>query len=470
MEKKMILKINSSNVKYENEIKYALKDVNLKVYENEIISIIGESGSGKTTLAKYILGLNEDIADSKVQEYTFNDIRIDLEPEKMKKLYGDTISMVLQDPVASLNPTLKIGTQIQILLKEKYKKITNTEIEEKIEQIFKKIKIENYKEIIKKYPIEISGGMNQRINIALSLIKEPKLLIMDEPTSAIDADNRLNLIQLIKEIQKERKFSIIFITHDILLAQKIADRIIVMKKGKIVEEIIKNNKGFVFNNEYTKVLYNSALLKVNEDKNINKEILVKLKNVVKQFNNNTVINNISFNVLKNETLGLIGKSGSGKTTICKLIMGVYKPTGGYIKVSPNIKIEMVYQNANSAINPNQTIYKILNEENYIKKRKEYELEEIQQYLKDFNLPEDILKRKTTELSGGQKQIINIIRALLNKPDIIILDEPTSSLDVLSQKKLLDLLNYIKIKYSLTYIIISHDDKVIKYMCDRYIQI
>ena len=469
MNNKKIIDIKSLNINYYNNGK-VIDNINFKLYENEIVSIIGESGSGKTTLAKYIMGLNNDITNSIVEKYIINDLKVDNNPNLISQLYGDTISMVLQDPVMSLNPTLKIGKQFKIILKEKYGNIKNNELDRKLDQIFKEINIDNYKEVINKYPAEISGGMNQRINIALSIIKEPKILILDEPTSAIDASNRINLIQLIKRIKEKRNLSIIFITHDILLAQNIADRIIVMRKGKIIEESIKVKETFNFKNKYTKKLYENANL-IGKNSYRNESIsLVSFSNVTKSFNKKDVIKNLNFNIFQNETLGIVGESGSGKTTICKLIMGIYKPTKGTIKIKENIKIEMVYQNANTSINPDQKIYKVLNEENYIKKRKEYNKDEIQQYLKEFNLPIDVLERKSSELSGGQKQLISIIRALLNKPDIIILDEPTSSLDVSSQKILLDLLKEIKKKYALTYIIISHDNKVIKYMCDRYIEI
>lgn len=463
-----IINIKSLSISFNNN--KVIDDMDFQLYENEIVSIIGETGSGKTTLAKYIMGLNMEVTKITVKEYWLNYLRIDLNQTMISQLYGNTISMVFQDPVTSLNPTLKIGKQLKIVLKEKYENMSNNEVEKRIECIFKEINIDNYKEVINKYPAEISGGMNQRINIALSLIKEPKILIMDEPTSAIDLDNRLNLIELIKKIKQNRKLSVIFITHDILLAKKIADRIIVIKKGKIIEGCKKENNKFNFNSQYAKKLYKNASL---DTKNIypkNDIAIIEFNNVMKSFNKQQVIDNISFNVYKNDTLGIVGKSGSGKTTICKLIVGIYEQTKGIINIKNNIRIEMVYQNPNTSINPKKKIYKILNEENYINKRKEYNKEEIQQYLKDFNLPIDVLERKSFELSGGQNQIISIIRALLNKPDIIILDEPTSSLDVSSQKKVLDLLKMVKKKYFLTYIIVSHDEKVIDYMCNRCFKI
>lgn len=466
MNRKKIINIKNLKAKYGNI--EAIKGIDFKLYNNEIVGIIGESGSGKTTLAKFILGIN-NIVHYTCDEYIINNYQINNNLENIKELYGNTISMTLQNPFDSLNPTIKIGTQIRILLKEYYKNISKDEINEKIKQIFKEINIKNYQEVIKKYPAELSGGMNQRINIAMSLIKEPKILIMDEPTSAIDEDNRKNLLELIKKIKEHRNLSVIFITHDILLAKIISDRLVLMKDGLIIEETTKE-KEFSFKSEYAKELYKSALLENNSSKKGKKTKLLNFNNVSKSFNNNKIIDNISFTIYKNDIFGIIGESGSGKTTICKMIMNIYKPSSGLIELEKNSKVEMVYQNASTSIDCNQSIYNILNEENIILKKEKHSIEEIKKYTKDFNLPENVLNLKTNSLSGGQKQIISIIRALLNKPDLIILDEPTSSLDATSQKKMLDLLIKIKEKYNLTYIIISHDLKVIDYMCNRFINI
>lgn len=470
--KNNVLSIEKLNLSYivDNTKFPALKDITFCLYENELVSIIGESGSGKTTLVKYIMGLNRDITDVDVSSYNLYNERIDLATEKLKTLYGNTISMVMQDSIMALNPTLKIGDQLKIMIKEKYQNTNKNFLKEKYKQIFEEVKIDNYNTILKKYPAELSGGMNQRVNIALNLIKEPKILIMDEPTSSVDADNRLNIVNLIKGIQKRRRLSVIFITHDILLAKEIADRIIVMKEGKKIEEVSKKEGAFLFNEDYSKKLISNSVLNCFfEDKKC-EETIIEMNKVNKSFNDNVVLDNFNMFLNRNETLGIVGKSGSGKTTICKIIMGIYKPNGGNINFEKGISIEMVYQNASTALNPSQTIYKILNEENIIKKKNNFSKEEIKSYLNDFNLPVDVLERKSNELSGGQKQIISIIRALLNKPNVIILDEPTSSLDVSSQKILLDLLKQVKDKYNLTYILISHDLQVINYMCNRCIEI
>ena len=466
MSKKKLISIKNLTAKYGNNV--VLNSIDFKIFNNEIVGIIGESGSGKTTLAKYLLGINNE-ATYVADEFILNDINIHNNLDKIRSMYGDTISMTLQNPFDSLNPTVKIGKQIKILLKEYYKGITKNEIDNKTSQIFKEINIKNYKSVLDKYPLELSGGMNQRINIAMSLIKEPKILIMDEPTSAIDQDNRINLINLIKEIKNNRNLTIVFITHDILLAKTICDRLVLMKDGNIVEDITKKN-GFILKTKYAKDLYNSASLLSADNYKNNNELLVSFDKISKSFKKNKVLDKISFNIYKNDIFGIIGESGSGKTTICKIIMGIYKQTSGKINIKAGIKVEMVYQNAGASIDNKQKIYNVLNEERIIQKNELYSVRYINQYLKDFNLPRNVLDRRTNQLSGGQKQIIAIIRALLNNPNIIILDEPTSSLDATSQKKMLDLLLSIKEKYNLTYIVISHDIKVIDYLCNNFINI
>jgi peptide/nickel transport system ATP-binding protein len=239
-----------------------------------------------------------------------------------------------------------------------------------------------------------------------------------------------------------------------------------MKDGRIVDSFHSNQNKFV--HSYTRKLYKNSLLKRNIIKNTGGDVLIEMDNVCKSFANVKVLDNFSMRLMKGETLGIIGPSGSGKTTISKLILGFYKPSSGVIRIKKFLKIEIIFQNANSSLNHNQKIFKILNEENYINNKKKYSDDLLFSLLKDFNLPKNILEKYVAELSEGQKQIISIIRGLLNNPDVIIFDEPTSSLDTISQKKILDLLIKVKNKYNLTYIFISHNQRVIRYMCDRNI--
>lgn len=469
---KEIISVKNLNVSYisNNKRNNALININFKLFENEILGIIGESGSGKTTLARYLLGTLDTVgSEINVEEYTLNNTRIDLLPTEINKLRGSFISMIMQNPVSSLNLTMKIHNQFRLVLKDVLNIKKNELQDSLIEEVIRDVSLENHKDILNKYPLELSDGMNQRINVALSLINNPHVLVMDEPTSSIDKENKIRILEVIDKIVNKKNISVVFITHDILLAKKICNRVLIMKDNKIVDEIFKDSE--LLNNEYTRLLYKSSLLDVK--KNIEAvfgQKIIELNTVSKNFGKNQVVKDFSMYVKKGETLGLVGKSGVGKTTICKIIMGIYRPSSGLINNKENLKIEMVFQNANLSLNHNQKIFKILNEENYINKKDEFSKEYISSFLVDFNLPIDILDKFITELSDGQKQIISIIRSLLSSPDVIILDEPTSSLDIITQNKILDLLLQIKLKYNLTYLLISHDNKVIQYMCNRYIEI
>ncbi len=469
---KEIISIKNLNVSYllgNNKIK-ALDNINFRLFENEILGIIGESGSGKTTLARYLLG-TLDTAGSEIliEEYLLNNKRIDLFPTKINELRGSFISMIMQNPVSSLNLTMKIHNQFRLVLKDVLN-IKQKELQDNlIEVVIKEVSLDNHKDILNKYPLELSDGMNQRINVALSLISNPRVLVMDEPTASIDKENKIRILKVVDKIVHKKNISVVFITHDILLAKKICNRILIMKDNKIVDEICKVNESL--SSEYTKLLYKSSLLEVKKNGDaVFSQKIIELNMISKNFGDNLVVGDFNMYVKTGETVGLVGESGVGKTTICKMIMGIYKPSSGVIKTREKLKIEMVFQNANLSLNHNQKIFKILNEENYINNKNEFSREFISSFFVDFNLPIDILDKYITELSDGQKQIISIIRSLLSSPDVIILDEPTSSLDTITQNKILELLLKIKLKYNLTYILISHDDRVIQYMCNRYIEI
>ncbi len=466
-----IININNFSVQYYCRKKYLeiIKNLNLRIEKKQIISIIGESGSGKTTLIKAIMKLLPQNAKTSGKLAIFG--KIYNSENEMQEIYGNKIGMTFQDPFLSLNPTLKIKSQIAIIIKKKYGKINEKEIHNKSYELLKKLNFNNIEEVLDSYPSEISGGMNQKINIALSLEFEPEIMIFDEPTSALDYDSQDEVIDLVLDYYKRKKPLIIFVTHNIVLAKKISDRIIIMKDGCILDDSPKTDNGFIFNSEYARLLYNNALYEKNKSYEIrSSKKLIELKNIKKNFKKKEVLKNTNFTLCKGETVGIIGKTGIGKTTLCKIICGLYKASEGEIFIDKNTNIEMVFQSAKSSLDSKLKIREILNESNKINKKELYEDKVLLNYIKDFNLPVDTLERYPTELSGGQNQKIAIIRALLNHPNVIIFDEPTSSLDVNSQKDILDIINKIKEKNSLSYIFISHNPQVINYMCNRIIKL
>ena len=456
--KKELIHVKNLNYYYidnNNAKKHILKNINISLFENESLCILGQTGCGKTTLIKTIAGIIPDNANYSYDELINNSVKM---------------GFVLQDPNTALNPTLKIKTQFKLFLKNKNKNISNAECLQKIKDLLNEVNISNIDNVIDKYPLELSKGMNQRITISMALINEPELLILDEPTSAIDSSNRNQLLELLLKLKEKRNLGLIYVTHDVKLAEKIADRIIIMHDGKVIETINRINGIFDYKSNYSKRLKENANI-LNADKEIKKnEKILEIDNINKKFGNNIVLNNLSFNLYKGETLGIIGPSGSGKSTLCKILMGIYDKDSGVIKNYYNMRIDMVNQDAKLSLDPYVRVLDILNEKNYIMKKKPFSEKEILSIFKSFNLPKYLLYKYPNELSGGQKQLILIIRSILYNYEIIILDEPTSSLDVLTQKLVLDKLQMIKDKFNLTYIFISHDQDVIEYMCDRVVHI
>ena len=448
-----------------------LDDINIDIFAQDFVSIIGETGCGKTTLVKAIINLlpSEALIKGEVFFYGLNLLK--LSPRMRKKYFGIKIGVVFQDSLSSLNPTLKIKEQFNIVIKRKYGKTLSAFRHTKTCEILNQVGLYDFEKIMKSYPAELSEGMNQRINIALSLLLEPDIMFFDEPTSSLDASCQDEILRLIKTIYDKKRFSVVFITHDILLAQRVSNKIIVMKQGTVIEFCEKVNGSFTFTSEYAKSLFANSIYPFHETYTEKcNETIIDFYDISKRFLGKQVLLNFSFSLYKGECLGIIGNSGTGKSTICKMLCGIYKPDNGQIIMSKDLKIEMIFQNATSALNPKMIVRKILNENKKINREKNYDDALLREIISNFEFDTDILDRQPFQLSGGQKQKIAIIRCLLNNPDVIIFDEPTSSLDVITQKNVLDFIYKIKVIYNLTYIFITHNPEVIKYICDRIVHV
>lgn len=442
-----------------------LNNVNLKIPTNQILGIIGESGSGKTTLAKVISGLcpaNAKIISGKVyfenSESTHNFV-------KTKTLGGIRICMLMQDPFLILNPSLKIRNQLRYCLKMNKKEFISH-----ANSILEEVGILHPEEVLNKYPSELSGGINQRICIAIGLAQNPDILIFDEPTSAIDANNIEIILNLITKLTALHKISTIIISHDITSVKKVVNEIIVMQHGQIVEQVEKVNEAWDFRNIYSQELLSTYSFKHSQIVTDASDELISFIDISKSFKKRVLFKNLSFKIYRGDVLGLVGASGSGKSTIAKLICGIYKLDTGQIIKKKNLNIEMVFQNAYASLNPQHKVKKLLNENSTILHKCALTVDELYDYIKYFPLPEDILDRRVDELSGGQRQMIAIIRALIASPDVIVFDEPTSALDALTQKKLIDLILRIKEIFSLTYIIISHDLRLVENISTQIIKL
>ena len=523
--KNTLLEINNLNISIaqNQSSKSLVKNISFQIKKNEIVGLIGESGSGKSLTSLAVLNLLNKDKFKITGEVLFkgNDL-LKISEKEMLKNRGAEISMIFQEPMSALNPTMKIGFQLYEMYKAHQNK-SFLEITNRIKNLIKKVRLETVENLFEKYPHEISGGQKQRVMIVMALACNPKLLIADEPTTALDVTVQKEIVDILKLLQKTESLSILFISHDLKLVSKITDRLVILKEGVVVEKGINKN---IFKNpisDYTKALlsiiidpkkrlktlptietYESNKKLVKENKNQRKkrqkniysnEPILRVNNVSKFYNASSnlfqknkqykALNNISLKLYAGETLGLIGESGSGKTTLSNAILKIHNYEKGkiYFKekdistlngkelLNFRKKVQIIFQDPYASLNPVQkiqdTIIEPLIYHQLISEKKELVKRSIQ-LLNDVGLDESFLSRYPHELSGGQRQRICIARAISLKPEIIICDECVSALDVSVQATILNLLNSLKDKYDFTYIFISHDLSVVKYMSDKIV--
>ena len=472
-----------------------VNDVNIEIPKGKTVAIVGESGSGKTLSALSILKLLPGNANINSGSIIFEEKDLLKLPSKeIEKIRGNKISTIFQEPMSSLNPLHTIDKQIKEMITTHNKK-NIVELNKSVFNLLKEVNLDDLMNRPNIYSYELSGGQRQRVMIAMSIANNPDLLIADEPTTALDVTVQQQILSLLNKIQKQRKMSILFISHDLAVVNKIADYIYVMKDGKIIEHGEKNE---IFNNPkntYTKQLvgFQNKIRKSQENKEV--EIL-KIKDlevrypIKKGIFKKTVdyvkaIDAINFTLKKKETLGIVGESGSGKTSLVLAILKLITSSGtiefdemdlNSIKKNKlkNIRknIQIVFQDPFSSLSPRMNVEKILNEGIDVHFPKYSELEKkqiLKDILKETGMDYDRDHNKYPhEFSGGQRQRIAIARALILKPKILILDEPTSALDITIQNQILDLLQNLQEKYSLSYIFISHDMNVIRSVSDKII--
>ena len=524
LNKKILLNVNNLCVRTTENLQHQnlIDKISFNIKKNEIVALIGESGSGKSLTSLSILGLLEKNKFNISGEITFNGNNLlDLDNNAMMEIRGSEISMIFQEPMSALNPTMKIGKQIFEVFKA-HKNLSFKNTTERIKKLIKKVKLDNVENLLDKYPHQISGGQKQRVMIVMALSCNPQLLIADEPTTALDVTIQKEIIEILKNLQKSEKLSILFISHDLRLVSNISDKILIMKNGKIIEQGSKKN---IIN--YPKENYTKALLSLiihdkkrlkklptveSFDKNFKEEVetkkernkrikniysgkpILEIKNVSKFYNTskNLFRNNKSFKALsqislklfKGETLGLIGESGSGKTTLSNAILKIHEFEKGEIlfkgKDISKIKerellefrknVQIIFQDPYASLNPLQNIFQIISEpikfHRICLKNEVYE--KCKELISDVGLNENFLSRYPHELSGGLRHRVCIARAICVNREILICDESVSALDVSIQATVLNLLNLLKKKYNFTYIFISHDLSVVKYMSDKII--
>ncbi len=525
MKSKPILSINNLSISFysEGNENQVIKSISYDLAQNEILGIVGESGSGKSVSALAILGLlPKHISRITNGSVLFEEQYLtDLDTKELEKIRGNRISMIFQEPMSSLNPSMTCGRQVLEILVQ-HNSLSVKDAKEETLRLFDTVKLQNPKRVFSSYPHEISGGQMQRVMIAMAIACKPDILIADEPTTALDVTVQKDIISLLKGLQQETKMSIIFITHDLSLVSEIADRILVMFKGEIVEQGPTKS---IFENpqqDYTKALINSRppltkrlrqLPTVSDflNKSISKDVISKSEreehhkklysqtplleviNLDKEYVSRSgwfsapetfkAVNDISFKIYKGETLGLVGESGCGKSTLGNAILQLNKATAGQIfyggkditklkgKDLRNMRkdIQIIFQDPYASLNPRISVGNAILEPMKVHKlygsNKERK-DKVIDILKRVGLEPEHYSRYPHEFSGGQRQRIGIARTIALNPKLIVCDESVSALDISVQAQVLNLLNDLKANFGFTYIFISHDLAVVKYMADQ----
>ncbi len=477
----------------------AVSDVSFSVEKGKVLGIVGESGSGKSVCCYSILGLIPS-PPGKIENGSaiFDGLDLLKINEKTLRAYrGNRISMIFQDPMTSLNPFMRIGDQLIEALQCHNKSLNKKEAKEKAIFSLEEVGITNARERIDAYPHQFSGGMRQRVMIAMALITEPELLIADEPTTALDVTVQLQILKLIKEIQLRRELAVIFITHDLGVIADIADDIIVMKNGEIVEsgtpEKIFHHCEQAYTQKLIEAIPKSAKPEAYRQAN-NESIFVDVKNLVTHFPNyrglirrklvSTVkaVDDISLSIKEGEIFGLVGESGSGKSSLGRSIIRLVESQAGSVQIgdfkvrdlSPDKlqrarrQFQMIFQDPYASLNPRMTVFDTLAEPMLLHKlaNRADLLEKVNTLMDEVGLERKHIRKYPHEFSGGQRQRIAIARALAVEPRFIVADEPVSALDVTIQAQILDLLLQLTKKHKLTMLFISHDLSVVRYLCDR----
>lgn len=496
MNKQNILEIKNLKISFNSfgQIINAVNGLSFNLEKGEILGIVGESGSGKSVTAHSILKLLPIDQTKITGEIKFygNEI-LNAPVDKIKSIRGNKIAMIFQEPMSCLNPLYNIEKQITETIFLHNPLITKNNAKKEVLRLLNLVKIKNPENRLKSYPFELSGGECQRVMIAMALANNPDILIADEPTTALDVTVQAELIQLLLDLQKKFSMSVIFISHDLNVISKVASKVVVMYKGQAVEygktfDIINNPK-----NDYTKTLISSILqgepvVKIQNNpqeilkvKNLNVDFKIK-KGLFEKKIILKAVNNVSFSLNKGETLGIVGESGSGKTTIVQAILRLIKSEGQIFfdnllinnlpinkmrKIRKNMQI--VFQDPYSSLNPKLNILQIVSEglEIFFPKMPQKQIiKTVKETLQKVGLPSDILNRFPYEFSGGQRQRIAIARAIIINPKLLILDEPTSSLDVTVQKQIIELLKNIQETLNVSYIFISHDLRAVREISDN----
>ncbi|MGR9508292.1 ABC transporter ATP-binding protein [Rhizobium leguminosarum] len=486
------------NFKVEDGMVEAVKDVSFQLYRGETIAIVGESGSGKSVTARTVMGLLSKravVSEKSTVAYDGSNI-LKFSERARRKLRGDRISMIFQEPMSSLNPIYTIGSQIVEAIRV-HRRISKRDAQKRALELLEHVQIPDPAARLMQYPHQLSGGQRQRVMIAMALANDPDVLIADEPTTALDVTVQAQILNLIRNLQKELGMAVILITHDLTVVRQFSDYVYVMQYGEVREH---NTTEALFANPqdtYTKHLLASEPRGQANPLPEGSDVILDAKGVRVSFmmrhgtflkpamRELVAVDSLDLTLRRHETLGLVGESGSGKTTFGQAILRLNTPDSGEIhfdhqpihglsraEMRPlRARMQVVFQDPFSSLNPRMTIGQIIEEGlvvNRLGATKAERQDRVREALIAAGMPDNILSRFPHEFSGGQRQRIAIARAIALEPEFILLDEPTSALDLSVQAQIIELLRKLQDERGLSYLFISHDLKVVRALCHRVI--
>lgn len=470
----MTLQIKNLQIGFLNNAKIEkiiVKNFNLTLHKSKITALVGSSGCGKSLIALSILKLLPNTAKFSGEIIFENQNLLELSDENLQKIRGKKIAMIFQDPNTALNPLHKIGKQIAEAIKIHNPKIAKIDLKKRIEELLKMVELSGLNNRLDNYPFQLSGGQKQRVLMAIALANNPQILIADEPTTAIDKNIQSEILNLIKKLSKIHQLSVLLISHNRKFVANLADEIVEIGEKISDEKIVRMPKYI--------------------DSETEKNILLEIKNLHVNYQKSVIIQDLNLKIYQGQNLGIVGQSGSGKSTIAMAIVNLIDFKGdinfsfenkikNWHKNLKDLrkKVQIVFQDPFSSLNPRQKIFDIIaegliihNDKKIAKNQfKNFVNDEVLNIINQLHLSVELLDFYPHQLSGGQRQRVAIARALILKPQILVLDEPTTALDFQTQNQILKILINLQKNNYIQYIIISHDQEVIETISDKIIEI